>query len=154
MVMGCTGCQVWNCPYQEQHSGVVSYLVVASVSFLHTVLLIYQWYERTGIWIMPKSMMTSSNGNIFRVTDPLCGKFTGPGEIPAQRPVTRSFAVFFYLRPNKRLSNQPWGWWFETPSWSLWRQCNGYLQRCVPWYLFMYFAITFWTITRTRFFSV
>ena len=19
---------------------------------------------------------------------------------------------------------QPWGWWFETPSWSLWRQCN------------------------------
>ena len=25
-------------------------------------------------------MMTSSNGNIFRVTDPLCGEFTGPGE--------------------------------------------------------------------------
>ena len=28
------------------------------------------------------------------------------------------------LRLNKRLSKQPWGWWFETPSWSLWRQCN------------------------------
>ena len=27
------------------------------------------------------------------------------GEIPAQRPVTRSFAVFFDLRLNKRLSN-------------------------------------------------
>ena len=25
-------------------------------------------------------MMTSSNGNIFRVTGPLCGEFTGPGE--------------------------------------------------------------------------
>ena len=25
---------------------------------------------------------------------------------------------------NKRLSKQLWGWWFETPSWSLWRQCN------------------------------
>ena len=25
----------------------------------------------------------------------------------------------------KRLSKQPWGWWFETPPWSLWRQCNG-----------------------------
>ena len=25
--------------------------------------------------------MTSSNGNIFRVTDHLCGEFTGPGEI-------------------------------------------------------------------------
>ena len=68
--------------------------------------------------------MTSSNGNIFRVTGPLCGEFTGPGEFPAQRPVTRSFDVFFDLRPNKRLSKQSWDWWFETPSWSLWRQCN------------------------------
>ena len=52
-------------------------------------------------------MMTSSNGNIFRVTGHLCGEFTGPGEFPAQRPVTRSFDVFFDLRPNKRLSKQP-----------------------------------------------
>ena len=70
-------------------------------------------------------MMTSSNGNIFRVTGPLCGEFTGPGEFPAQRPVTRSFDVFFDLRLNKRLSKQLWGWWFETSSWSLWRHCNG-----------------------------
>ena len=68
--------------------------------------------------------MTSSNGNIFRVTGPLCGEFTGPGEFPAQWPVTRSFDVFFDLGLNKRLSKQPWGWWFETPPWSLWRQCN------------------------------
>ena len=68
--------------------------------------------------------MTSSNGNIFRVTGPLCREFTGPGEFPAQRPVTRSFDVFFDLRPNKRLSKQPWGWWFETLSWSLWRHCD------------------------------
>ena len=60
------------------------------------------------------AMMTSSNGNIFRVTGPLCGEFTGPGEFPTQRPVTRSFDVFFHLRLNKRLSKQPWGWWFET----------------------------------------
>ena len=69
-------------------------------------------------------MMMSSNGNIFRVTGPLCGEFTGPGEFPTQRPVTRSFDVFFDLRLNKRLSKQLWGWWFEIPSWSLWRQCN------------------------------
>ena len=69
-------------------------------------------------------MMTSSNGNIFRETGPLCGEFTGPGEFPTQRPVTQSFDVFFDLRLNKRLSKQPRGWWFETPSWSLWRQCN------------------------------
>ena len=71
------------------------------------------------------SMMTSSNGNIFRVTGPLCGEFTGLGELPTQRPVTRSFGVFLDLRMNKRSSKQWWGWWFETPSWSLWRQCNG-----------------------------
>ena len=76
-------------------------------------------------------MMTSSNGNIFRVTGPLCGEFTGPGEFPTQRPVTRSFDVFFDLRLNKRLSKQPWGWWFETPSWSLRRQCNVEAWRCV-----------------------
>ena len=29
-----------------------------------------------------------------------------PGEFPAQRPVTRSFDVYFDLRPNKRLSKQ------------------------------------------------
>ena len=70
------------------------------------------------------NMMTSSNGNVFRVTGPLCGEFTGPHEFPTQRPVTRTFDVFFDLRLNKRLSKQPWGWWFETPSWSLWRHRN------------------------------
>ena len=69
-------------------------------------------------------MMTSSNGNIFRITGPLCGEFTGPSEVPTQRPVTWRFDVFLDLRLNKRLSKQPRGWWFETPSWSLWRQCN------------------------------
>ena len=46
------------------------------------------------------------------------------GEFPSQRPVTRSFDVFFDLRPNKGLSKQSWGWWFETPSRPLWRHCN------------------------------
>ena len=47
------------------------------------------------------------------------------GEFPSQRPVTWSFDVFFDPRLNKRLSKQSWGWWFETPSSPLWRQCNG-----------------------------
>ena len=58
---------------------------------------------------------------------PLCGEFTGTGEYPAQRPVTRSFDVFCDLRLNKRLSKQPWGWWIETPPWSLWCHCNAHL---------------------------
>ena len=47
------------------------------------------------------------------------------GEFPAQRPVTRSFDVFFDPHPNKQLSKQWRGWWFETLSWSLWRHRNG-----------------------------
>ena len=46
------------------------------------------------------------------------------GEFPVQRPVTRSFAAFFDLCPNIRLSKQSWGWWFETLSRPLWRNCD------------------------------
>ena len=60
--------------------------------------------------INPRAMMTSSNGNIFRVIGHLCGEFTGPGEVPAQRTVTRSFDVFFDLHPNEWLSKQWWGY--------------------------------------------
>ena len=35
---------------------------------------------------------------------------------------------FFYLCSNKRLSKQSRRWWFETPSLSLWRHCNGKLS--------------------------
>ena len=53
-----------------------------------------------------------------------------PGEFPTQRPVTRSFGVYFDLRPNKRLSKQSWGWWFETPSRPFWRHRNE-IQICL-----------------------
>ena len=46
------------------------------------------------------------------------------GEFPSQRPVTRSFDVFFDLRLNKRLSKQ--SWWLESPSCSLWYHCNAW----------------------------
>ena len=66
-----------------------------------------------------------------------------PGEFTAQRLVTRSFDVFFDLRLNKRLGKQPPGWWFETPTYSLWRQCNDFekirfMSRrclCVMWHI-------------------
>ena len=47
------------------------------------------------------------------------------GDFPAQRPVTLSFCVFFYLRLNKRLSKQYRRRWLETLSRSLWRHSNG-----------------------------
>ena len=66
-------------------------------------------------------MMTSWNGNIFRVSVHLCGEFTGPRWIT--RTKASGFDVFFDLRLNKRLSKQSGGWWFETLSRSLWRHC-------------------------------
>ena len=60
-------------------------------------------------------MMMSSNGNIFR------------WPFVRNSPVTLRFDVFLDLRLNKRLSKQPWGWWFETPSRTLWRHRNGHL---------------------------
>ena len=77
-------------------------------------------------------LMTSSNGNIFRVTGHLCGEFTGPRWIPAQRPVMRSFDVFFDPRLNK-LNKQWWGWWFEAPSHPLWCHCNDKLAYQLNW---------------------
>ena len=83
------------------------------------------------LWcIYPHPVMTSSNGNIFRVTGPLCGEFTGHRWIPlSHRSILLTKASdtepwFFYLRMNKRLSKQSRRLWFETPSRSLWRHCN------------------------------
>ena len=61
----------------------------------------------------------------FSVLLALCvGNSPVPGEFPTQRPVTRSFDVFFDLHTNKGLSKQWWGWWLETPLCPLWRHCN------------------------------
>ena len=76
-------------------------------------------------WISRRQvMMTSSNGNFFRVTGLCAGNSPVTGEFLAQRPVTRSFDVFFDLRLNQKLNKQSWGWWFETLSRSLWRHWN------------------------------
>ena len=82
-------------------------------------------------------VMTSSNGNILRVTGPLWGEPPVTGGFPSQRPVTRSFDVFFDLCLKKnRLSRQSRRQWFETPPRSLWRQCNDVLVRFVVVVLF------------------
>ena len=65
---------------------------------------------------------------IFSASLAFCvGNSPVSSEFPSQRPVTRSFDVFFDLRLNKKLSKQSWGWWFEMLSRSLWRHCNDQL---------------------------
>ena len=83
-----------------------------------------KWMRR---WTKPSlvhAMMTSWNGNNFRVTGLCAGNSLVTGEFPSRGPMTRNFDVFFALSLNKRLSKQSWGWWFKTPSRSLWPHCN------------------------------
>ena len=77
--------------------------------------------------------MTSSNHSTwwrhqigtFSALLAICaGNSPVPGEFPTQRPVTRSFDVFFDLRLKKRLSKQWWGWWIETLSRPFWLHRN------------------------------
>ena len=61
------------------------------------------------IWrvrVCHQGIMTSSNGNSFRVTGHLWGNSPVTGEFLEQRSVTRSFDVLFDVRLYKRLSKQ------------------------------------------------
>ena len=78
----------------------------------------------------PNSMMTSSNGNIFRVTGHLCGEFTGLRWIPHTKASDAELGCFLWYASEKRLSKQSWGWWFETLSRPLWR--HRYVSRNIP----------------------
>ena len=108
-----------------------SYVLLAMT---HRYMYIYIWYKAKHakcqfmVSCIIAHMMTSSNGNIFRVTGHLCGDPPVPGEFTAQRQVTRSFDVFFDLCLIKRLSkhSRARGWWFETQSRPSWRHCNGF----------------------------
>ena len=120
-------------------------------------------------WLLPSSalMLTINNSNIrsgvlgatwwrhqmeaFSALLAFCvGNLPVAGEFPAQRPVTRSFDLFFDLRLNKRLSKQSRGWWFETPSRPLWRHFNGIWKKyaCDYWnepYMTSFYAVLMWT---------
>ena len=73
----------------------------------------------------PTQRVTISAASSLTIEDVIKWKpLPVPGEFLTQRPVTRSFDVFFDLRLNKRLSKQSWGWWFETLSHPLWRHRN------------------------------
>ena len=108
----------WICWLSDDGSKTLCYLLPILRSWRPRCHWSEQFSKISLKWQRDNFMMTSSNGNIFRVTGHLCGEF------PAQRPVTRSFDIFFDLRLNKRLSKQSWGWWFERLSCPLWRQCN------------------------------
>ena len=120
------------------HSGIVAYWHTDSERIscitgdeVHFIINI-RWNQiigydtRISIWSLLVPAWWRHQMETFSALLALCvGNSPITGEFPAQRPVTRSFDVFFDLRLNKRLSKQSWGWRFETPSRPLWRHCNG-----------------------------
>ena len=63
----------------------------------HVTLVVFM-----GCWIndASTSMMTSSNGNNFRVTGPLCGEFTGHRWIPLTKASDAELWCFLYSVPD------------------------------------------------------
>ena len=82
--------------------------------------------------------MTSSNGNIFRVTGRLWGEFTGHRWIPLTKASDAEFWCILWSAPEQRLSNQSRRQWFETPSWSLWRHCKVLSGKVSRHYILLY----------------
>ena len=116
---------MWNrghkrlCTIRLQSTQIVNLFSMFCIS-LKTVGL---W---TGVGVLyAECMMTSSNGKFSALLALCAGNSQITGEFPSQRPVTRRFDVFVYLRLTKRLRKQSRGLWFEMPSRSSWRHCNG-----------------------------
>ena len=58
------------------------------------------FYKMTDeIWLKSQSMMTSSNENIFHVTGPLCGEFTGNRWIPLTKASDAELWCFLWSAP-------------------------------------------------------
>ena len=110
--------------------------IIISTSFLVTgtpLIVIINIYAK-GNCLTSSEPWSHHQMDTFSALLVICaGNSPVTGRFSAQRPVSRSFDIFFDLRLTKRLSKQWWGWWFEKPSRSLWRHCNvhwiGYVVR-------------------------
>ena len=65
---------------------------------MQTVRWIHHWHQEKKLTFV-HTMMTSSNGNIFRVTIPLCGEFTGHRWIPPTKASEAEFWCFILSAP-------------------------------------------------------
>ena len=109
----------WNAWYEQMRFREIWVLDEFEMCF---IVLSYPW----------KTLWHHQMETFFALLALCAGNPAVTDEFPAQSPVTRMFDVFFDLRLSKRLSKQSGGWWFETPSSSLWRHCNDF--RMVDWH--------------------
>ena len=137
-------CYLFNSPTQEysfhEHASHIDYILSNYADRLRNVnwrLSGYCSYKITcpTIWY-PLHQLLAWWRHQIETFSALLALYVGNSPITAefllQRPVTRIFDICFDLRLNKRLGKQSRGWWFETPSRSLWRHCNGAAVHCLP----------------------
>ena len=114
----------WWIPMRNVSVSINSPSMLLVLFFIICPLRVRIWHRRRFQHARPH-VITSSNGNFFRVTGPLWGEFTGHRWIPLTKASNTEFdGFFFYLRLSKRLSKPSKRRWIETPSRSLWRQSN------------------------------
>ena len=79
------------CPERCLVLELIIFLSLKPLSYVHE-----SWMDHDDVikWILSASLA------LFAGHTPVIGEF------PSQRPVTRNFDIFFYLRPNKRLSKK------------------------------------------------
>ena len=104
---------------------------------LATSLMTHHWssYIITFLW-NTNALVLATLCHQMETLSALLALCEGNPPVISQRPVTRSFVVFFDLRLNKRLSKQSRRQWFGTPSRSLWRPCNEH------WYPLAFYEAT------------
>ena len=72
--------------------------------------------------VQVKIMMTSSKWKHFPRYWPFVRGIHRSRWIPHTKASDAELWWFLWSAPEYTMG--PWGWWFETPSWSLWRHCN------------------------------
>ena len=105
---------------------------------------VWQHYMR---WILMHAMMTSSNGNIFRVTGPLWQDSIGHWWIPLTKVSDEELWCFLYVRLNKRLSKQTRCRWFDRRHGAH----NGVTVIHTEIFTPLYFAHTMWLLSTYAF---
>ena len=88
--------------FSDISAGIYSYIICLYTLILETKSSIR---NNTIFWVIGnitkiyENMMTSSNGNIFRVTGHLCGKFTGPRWISRTKASDAELWCFLWFTP-------------------------------------------------------
>ena len=89
------GCILWDICWIVYLFGEDNHNYLSGELWSNLLLQFIAWYSEV-LALTYHCMMTSSNGNIFRVTGHLCGEFTGPRWIPRTKASDAELLCFLW----------------------------------------------------------